>query len=269
MSEARPADWKDHFSHASDDYRRWRPRYPSELFEWLATSAPARELAWDCATGNGQAAEGLASCFAAVVATDASEAQIREAEPFDRVEYRIARAEQAPLEDGSVDVITVAQALHWFDIDRFHAEAARVLKPGGVIAEWGYGIADISTEIDRILRRFAGVTVGPYWPPERAMIDTAYAGVTFPFDTIDAPPFAMTARWSLDRFMSYLGTWSSVNGYRRSVGSDPLPEFREKLATLWGDGDREIRWPLILRVGRSRCSATSESRRSPARGSAA
>jgi SAM-dependent methyltransferase len=253
FSRARASDaasWKDHFSHASDEYRRSRPRYPLELFEWLASQAPDRALAWDCGTGNGQAAVGLSCCFERVVATDASAAQIAQAEAAEGVEYRVAPAEEPPLDDASVDLVTVAQALHWFDIPRFHDGARRVLKPGGIIAEWGYGIADIDPAIDPVTQYFAAVTVGPYWPPERAMVDSSYEGVPFPFERIDAPAFAMTAEWKLDRFLAYLGTWSSVSGYRKAVGTDPLPALREELAPLWGKGERVIRWPLLLRAGR-------------------
>ncbi|HXC51604.1 MAG TPA: class I SAM-dependent methyltransferase [Candidatus Limnocylindrales bacterium] len=243
------SQWKDHFSHASRDYRLWRPGYPRELFAWLASQTPATGLAWDCATGNGQAAGVLAEFFSRVVATDASAQQIHEAEPYDRVEYRVAPAEKPPLDDASADLVTVAQALHWFDVERFHAEARRVLKPSGVIAEWGYQLAEISAEIDERVRWFAGVTVGPYWPPERALIDAAYADIPFPFETVAAPPFAMKASWDLAHFVAYLGTWSSVSAYRRRVGSDPLPALYDELAPIWGSGERDVRWPLHLRVG--------------------
>ena len=245
------AQWKDHFSHASDDYRRWRPGYPPELFEWLASQSPSTALAWDCATGNGQAAVALAAVFARVIATDASAAQIREAEPCEGIEYRVAPAEDSALGDASVDLVTVAQALHWFDVERFHAEAQRVLKPGGVIAEWGYGLALISPEIDIPVLEFSAITVGPYWPPERALVEAAYVDLPFPFERLDAPAFAMQARWDLDRFIAYLGTWSSVTGYRRALGRDPLPALHDDLAPLWGNVEREIRWPLVLRVGRT------------------
>ncbi len=243
-------EFKDHFSHGSEHYRRWRPRYPHELFAWLARVSPSTKFAWDNATGNGQAAIGLAEFFDRVAATDASAAQIAEAEPHARITYGVAPAEASPLDGGSVDLVTVAQALHWFDLARFHAEVRRVLRPGGVLAEWGYGLADIDPRIDVAMRRFANETVGPYWPPERAMIESGYEGVPFPFERITAPAFAMTARWDLDRLIAYLGTWSSVNGYRKAVGEDPLPTFREELAPLWGEREREIRWPLLLRVGR-------------------
>jgi ubiquinone/menaquinone biosynthesis C-methylase UbiE len=251
MTESMPAaSWKDHFSHASDDYRRWRPRYPAELFEWLAARCPARDLAWDCATGSGQAAVELARTFRRVVATDASTAQIAEAEPASGVEYLVAPAEQSPLTDASADLVTVAQALHWFDVERFHAEVRRVLRPGGLLAEWGYGLAIIAPPIDALVLEFSAVTVGPYWPPERALVESAYSTVPFPFARLETPEFSMTASWSLDRFVSYIGTWSSVAGYRRAHGNDPVSALREALAPLWGGGERDVRWPLLLRVGR-------------------
>jgi ubiquinone/menaquinone biosynthesis C-methylase UbiE len=244
------ADWNDHFSHASDDYRRWRPRYPGELFSWLASLAPSKDLAWDCGTGNGQAAAALAEQFRRVVATDASAAQIAEADACDRVEFLVAPAEQSPLTDASADLVTVAQALHWFDVARFHDEVRRVLKPAGVIAEWGYGLAYIAPPIDVVVLEFAAGTVGPYWPPERALVESAYSTVPFPFERVATPEFAMTARWDLARFAAYIGTWSSVNGYRRAHGSDPVPALCQKLAPLWGDGERDVHWPLLIRVGR-------------------
>lgn len=254
-ANGRSNDWKDHFSHASDDYRRWRPLYPDELFSWLASLAPARDLAWDCATGSGQAAGALAAHFVRVVATDASSAQIAEAEPYDRVEYRVAPAERCELGDGAVDLVTVAQALHWFDVPRFHDEARRVLRPGGVIAEWGYGLARVDEGIDDgigdVVRHFSEVTVGPYWPPERTLVEEGYASLPFPFERISAPPMAMHAHWDLGRFLAYLGTWSSVARCRRETGSDPLPALAARLEPRWGTGEREIRWPLALRAGRT------------------
>lgn len=251
MTDNADGSWKDHFSHASDDYRRWRPRYPDELFAWLASEAPSRTLAWDCGTGNGQAAVGLARFFQRVLASDASAAQIAEAEESANVRYVVAPAERSPLEDDSADAVTVAQALHWFDVPRFHDEVRRVLRPGGVVAEWGYGLADVDDAVDAVLQRFANVTVGPHWPPERALVDSGYAGVPFPFERIEAPAFAMTATWDLDRMLSYVGTWSSVNRCRNATGADPMPGLERELSPLWGSGEREVRWPLILHVGRA------------------
>jgi SAM-dependent methyltransferase len=160
--------FKDHFSSASDRYAAYRPDYPAALFAWLAGLCAERELAWDCATGSGQAALGLAPHFRRVVATDASAEQVRHAAPHPLIDYRVAPAEASGLADHSVDLVTVAQAAHWFDLPRFYAEAARVLKPGGAIAVWGYGRMLLPGEMDGLFQRFYAKTVGPYWPPERA-----------------------------------------------------------------------------------------------------
>lgn len=245
-------DWHDHFTNVSDEYRLWRPRYPRVLFEYLGSVAPGRELAWDCATGNGQAATMLGDVFAHVVATDASAAQIVNAEPHPHVEYRVARAESCPLGDACADLVTAAQAVHWFDIEKFWSEARRVLRPRGIVAVWGYGLAFVGPGVDEAIAEFSTVTVGPYWPPQREIVDTAYAGITFPFEPLDPPAFAMTERWSMERMLAYIATWSSVDGYRRNAGEDPMPALAEKLARVWGDAAavREISWPLILKVGR-------------------
>src|SRR5215475_11590766 len=124
--------FKDHFSRQAANYAKFRPRYRRELFDYLASIAPGRELAWDCGTGNGQAAVGLASVFDRVIATDASKKQIANAEPHNRVEYHVAPAENSGIPSGTIDLIMVAQALHWFDLDRFYGQAGRVLKPDGI-----------------------------------------------------------------------------------------------------------------------------------------
>lgn len=246
------SDWNDHFTAVSADYRRWRPGYPRALFDYLAAATPGRDLAWDCATGSGQAATGLGELFARVVASDASAAQIANAEPHPRVEYRVARAESSPLDDASCDLVTAAQAVHWFDIEAFWREARRVLRPRGVVAVWGYGLALVGPGIDEVIAGFSIETVGPYWPPERAIVDAAYSVVSFPFEPLDAPGFAMTAQWSLGHMLAYIGTWSSVKGYRQQTGADPMPGLAEKLAGVWGEPGRrrQISWPLILKVGR-------------------
>ncbi|MBI5506636.1 MAG: class I SAM-dependent methyltransferase [Deltaproteobacteria bacterium] len=246
------SDWNDHFTAVSADYRRWRPGYPRALFDYLASAAPGRDLAWDCATGNGQAATLLGELFTRVVATDASAAQIANAAAHPRVEYRVARAESCPLGDASCDLVTVAQAVHWFDIDAFWREVRRVLRPGAVVAVWGYGLAFVGPGIDEAIAEFSIATVGPYWPPERAIVDSAYAGVSFPFEQLTPPAFSMTAQWSLDHMLAYIATWSSVEGYRQQTGDDPMPALAKKLAGVWGEpgGRREISWPLILKVGR-------------------
>lgn len=245
-------DWHDHFTNVSDEYRLWRPRYPRALFEYLGSVAPGRDLAWDCATGNGQAATMLGNVFTRVLATDASAAQIGNAETHPNVEYRVAKAEKCPLRDACADLVTAAQAVHWFDIEAFWHQARRVLRPRGVVAVWGYGLATIGPGIDETIAAFSMATVGPYWPPQRGMVDTAYAGIPFPFEPLDAPPLAMTEQWSMQRMLAYVATWSSVDGYRKNVGQDPMLAFSARLARVWGDPAivREITWPLFVKVGR-------------------
>lgn len=242
----------DHFSAQAAGYARFRPRYPSRLFQHLATLAPARTVAWDCATGSGQAAAGLAVWFRRTVATDASGAQLRSAAPVERVSYLQARAEAVPLAAAAVDLAVVAQALHWFDHGRFYAEAARVLRPGGVLAVWCYNLLRIAPPIDALIDRFYLETVGPFWPPERRLLETGYRSLPFPFTPCEAPSFAMTASWELADLLGYLRTWSAVARYRAHHANDPVQALATELATAWGiaTARRTISWPLALRLGR-------------------
>jgi SAM-dependent methyltransferase len=244
--------FKDHFSTGSDRYAAFRPGYPAALYDWLAGLCAERDTAWDCATGSGQAALGLAPHFARVVATDASAEQIRHAEPHTAIEYRVAPAEASDLPDRSVDLVTVAQAAHWFDLPRFHAEVDRVLKPAGVLALWGYGRMVLPGELDAPFQRFYAETVGPYWPAERKLIDDAYRSLEFPFAEIGAPAFSIEVEWSLQRLLDYLSTWSAVKRYQAALGHDPLPELLRELEPVWGDAHaaKKLQWPLFLRVGR-------------------
>lgn len=245
-----PPGFADHFSVVAEVYARFRPRYPEALFYWLAQVAPGRQLAWDCATGNGQAALGLARHFARVVATDASAAQIEAASAAPRVEYRIAPAEASGLADGGCDLVAAAQALHWFDRPAFFAEARRVLSPGGVVAVWGYlRLRTGDAALDRELDRFHEEVVGPYWPPGRELIENGYRGIDFPFEELAAPGFAIEARLSLAALAGYFGSWSATDRYRRALGADPVPAFIDGLSGAWG-AEREVRWPIALRAGR-------------------
>jgi SAM-dependent methyltransferase len=244
--------FQDHFSARAADYSKARPLYPAGLFEHLARLAPGRGVAWDCGTGNGQAATGIAEHFDQVIATDPSAAQLAESFPHPRVTYRIGPEESSGLPDGSVDLVTAAQAAHWFDLAAFYREARRVLRPEGVIALWCYGLCRISPPIDGLLSVFYLETVGPYWPPERHHIDAAYRTLPFPFEQLPFPQIAMEHRWSLPEFTSYLGTWSAVSGFREKRGSDPLPPFVAALGAVWGPPDerRRVEWPLSVRAGR-------------------
>lgn len=242
--------FRDHFGAVSDAYARHRPRYPEALFAFLASVAPARDLAWDCGTGNGQAALGLAEHFRRVVATDASAGQLARARPHPRVEYRRAPADASGLPDRSTDLVTAAQALHWFDLPRFYAEARRVLVAGGVLAVWCYGLLAAGPELDPALRRFYEDTVGPYWPPERRLVDAGYRSLDFPFEEIPAPALAMETAMTLDDLGGFLSSWSATRYYRERRGHDPVPPLLAELAPAWGPGARRIRWPLAVRAGR-------------------
>lgn len=245
-------EFKDHFSALASDYASYRPRYPARLFADLAAVAPGHALAWDCATGNGQAAEGLAAHFSAVLATDASAAQIAAARGPGNVRFEVAPAEASGLPDASVDLILVAQAAHWFDLPAFYAEAERVLRPGGILALLTYTGVRINPVLDPLLREYHQVTVGPYWPPERAHVENDYRTLPFPWPELDFPAQEMTADWTLDQLIGYLGTWSATTRYREVTGSDPLPALRARLQPLWGDSGqpRVVYWPLPLRIGR-------------------
>ena len=242
--------FKDHFSNQAADYAKFRPRYPREMFEYLGSVAPDRQLAWDCGTGNGQAAVGLASVFDRVIATDASEKQIANAQSHEIIEYRVAPAENSDIGSETIDLIMVAQALHWFDLERFYAEARRVLKPDGVLAASAYNLLHIEPAIDEVVNRYYGEVVGSFWPPERRLIEQ-FADLPFPFQEIDTPKFEMTALWDLDHLVGYLRTWSSTQRFIAAMGSDPLKEISDELGSAWRTPEqiRNVSWPLTLRIG--------------------
>ncbi len=208
---------------------------------------------WDCATGNGQAAHGLVEHFKEVIATDASEAQLANAVPHERIEYRLAPAEESGLEDGSVDVVHVAQALHWFDFDRFYPEARRVLKPGGILSITLYQHTVIEPALDVILRRFHDEVVGSHWPPRTKWSRTYYRAIPFPFDELESPDdLAATEVWTYPDLLGYIESWSATQRYKRALGADPVDEVRGELAAAWGAPaqERRVLWPLVVRVGR-------------------
>jgi len=244
--------FKDHFSTQAGQYTQFRPHYPRAVFEFLATLPAKTERAWDCGTGNGQAAVALAEFFSEVVATDASAEQIAHAEPHPRVRYLVTAAEQTPLADGSVDLVAVAQALHWFDLEPFYAEVRRVACHGGIVAVWGYEMATVTPEIDRVVQHLYSDVLGSYWPPERRITELRYETIAFPFGELPVPTLKMTAQWKRDDLMGYLGTWSSVQQYIKRHGTDPVPQVSDEVAAAWGlaDKTREVTWPLFLRVGR-------------------
>jgi SAM-dependent methyltransferase len=253
MTNRSAKEFSDHFGPVAESYAQFRPTYPADLFDWLASIVPRHDAAWDCACGSGQASVDLAERFGRVIATDASASQIRSAAPHPRVEYRVAAAETSGLADASVDLVTVAQALHWFDIGTFFAEARRVTKPGGAVAAWTYGVPRLADpRVDDIVQTFYSVTVGPYWPPERAIVEAGYQALPFPFEEIAPPAFALRAEWPLAQLLGYFASWSATARYVAQHGKNPVRELAEVFEPAWGDPDvpRTVTWPLAMRAGR-------------------
>lgn len=244
--------FRDHFSASSPGYARFRPGYPGALFDWIAGESPATGRVWDCATGTGQAAVGLAGRFDRVVATDASAAQLAEATRHPRIGYVRSLAESSGLAGRSMDAVVVAQAVHWFDIPAFFAEAARVARPGGLVAVWTYGNPSVDADVDAVTERFYRDEVGPYWPPERRMIERLYKDISMPFTPVAAPELWLENAMTLDDLAGYIGTWSAVHRYRAARGRDPLPALIEGLTRAWGEPGpaKRARWPMAIRAGR-------------------
>ncbi|MGE5468663.1 MAG: class I SAM-dependent methyltransferase [Ignavibacteria bacterium] len=240
----------DHFSGGATDYAKFRPGYPEALFDWIAAQTAAHDFAWDCGCGNGQASVPLAARYRRVLGTDLSERQIREAAPHPGIEYRTAPAEASGLPDASCDLVAVAQALHWFDFERFHAEVKRVLKPGGVLAAWTYQLLRFDPGIDEIFLDYYRRVLAPWWPAERKWVDEGYRTLPFPFTEIPAPAFEIRLQWTLEDLLAYLRTWTATRYLAQAENRDPTLPLGEALQPLWGEGTREIVWPIAMRVGR-------------------
>jgi ubiquinone/menaquinone biosynthesis C-methylase UbiE len=248
-------DNKNHFSEHAGDYARARPNYPQALFEYLASLCAAQTRAWDCGTGNGQAALGLAPLFAEIIASDASDAQLAEAPRHPRIEYLQCPAERTPFASRSFDLVTVAQALHWFDMEAFFNEARRVLKKDGVLAAWSYELSRISSPVDAVILHYYTDILGADWPPEREHVVDSYRNIRFPFREIAAPTFRpvfqMEQRWSMHEYLDYLYSWSATQRYLKRTGHNPLELIRAELTAAWGEATaaRTVIWPLNMRVG--------------------
>jgi SAM-dependent methyltransferase len=244
--------FEDHFSEQAREYAQYRPQYPHELFDYLASIVPGRQLTWDCGTGNGQAACELTRLFERVVATDASPEQIAQATPHERIEYRVARAEEVDLEAGSVDLVTVAMAVHWFDLEPFYQAVRRAAKPGGILAVWMYHLPVIAPEIDQILLHYYENVLAGYWPERFHYLDERYRSLPFPFEELKLPDFEIKVDWELDRLAGFLDSWSGTRRYKNERGQHPLNFIWQGLSEAWGKSGelRSVRWPLSLRVGR-------------------
>lgn len=247
---SKQARFKDYFSVDPDAYQQYRPGYPDALFLYLAKITPDLQCAWDCATGSGQSAVSLSAYFKQVIATDASASQVSSAVQVPGVMYRVASAERSLIESTSVDLITVAQALHWFNLQAFTAEVERVLKPGGVLAVWTYNLLQVNAELDSLVRYLYYEVLGAYWPPERKRVEKGYVGVSSPFERIGAPHFNMSADWALPQLFGYLQTWSALKQYQKIHSHNPLEELAQRLVEAWGEPADTLRinWPLSLYV---------------------
>lgn len=243
--------FKDLFSSQSNDYARFRPRYPKSLFEYLASLTPEKKKVWDCGTGNGQAAIELAQFFESVIATDPSEKQITQATAHPKITYQLAPAERAPLADQSVDLITVAQAFHWFKPDLFFQEVRRVLKPEGALAIWCYSLCKVDNVIDQAVHELYEGVLGSYWEPERRLVEEGYKNCSFPFQELKPPFIEMTALWIVDQMLGYFGTWSALQSYIKKNGKNPLEEHAPKIRKAWGSQNQKLaKFGFHLRVGR-------------------
>jgi len=242
---------KDNFSARSGSYARFRPSYPAALFEWLFSLVEQKENAWDCGTGSGQVAAVLAEKFKNVYGTDISASQLKEAVQKKNILYRVEPAESTGFSDAFFDLITVAQAIHWFSFDEFYREVKRVLKPGGLFAVIGYNLPTIGAAADTVLKKFYYGTTAPYWDAERKYIDDNYQTIPFPFEEIKSPVFSMNFEWDASHFINFVSTWSAVLHYIKSNQADPVPAFRQELLNVWPEAQiRTVSFPLLLRVGR-------------------
>ena len=244
------ARFSDLFSESSADYAKYRPQYPNELFSYIASISNAHNIAWDCATGTGQSARGLANYFAQVIASDASPRQIQNAVRKDKIAYCVTTAERSSIASKSVDAITVAQALHWFDLEDFANEVRRVLKPDGVLAVWTYNLLSVQPAIDEVIERLYSELLAGHWPSERTLVESGYSNIQLPFTELKQPAFRMSAVWDLSQLCGYLNTWSAVKAYQRTLGVNPVETLFYSLSEVWGDPKKlfTIEWPLNVKI---------------------
>ncbi len=242
---------KDNFSSASDQYAKYRPVYPQEFFTYLNSILPNKNAAWDCGTGNGQVAIELAKTFHHVHATDISQSQIDNAAQAGNITYSVQPAESTNFEDGSFDLIVIAQAIHWFDFERFYSEVRRTAKDDALICVVGYNRPKVSEEIDGLITSFYTNIIGPYWDKERRYIDEDYKTIPFPFEEIQAPQFANKLHWTLEHMIGYLNTWSAVKHFIKQNNYNPIDQLQTEIEKHWNKEEtKEINFPLLLRIGR-------------------
>jgi ubiquinone/menaquinone biosynthesis C-methylase UbiE len=242
---------KDYFSEQAKAYASFRPAYPEELYEFLFSHLENKHTAWDCATGNGQVAQRLARDFASVYATDISAQQLTHAHRSSNITYSVAAAEKTDFGDDQFDLITVAQALHWFDLSRFYDEVNRTAKEGALLAVWGYSLLSVDEAVDPLFEDFYYNRIGPYWDPARKLVENHYADISFPFDAIQCPDFFIKVNWTADQFCGYMSSWSATQKYIRRHGVDPVKDLRDDVGGIWKPGETKlVTFPVFMKLGR-------------------
>jgi len=242
----------EYFNVRSNDYKKYRPVYPKGLFDFLADTAPANDLAWDCGCGTGQATAALSDYFDKVIGTDVSKGQIKNAIKKPNIIYKVTSEKNSELKNKSVDLVTCAQSLHWLTLNKFYKEVKRVLKPDGIIAVWTYNLFRINKEIDGLIDKFYFDIIYSYWPEQRKHVETGYKELEFPFTKMSTPQFSMEAEWSLDQLIGYLNTWTGVQNYIEFEAFSPLEFIEKELQTIWNKNKskkKKIVWPLTVKVG--------------------
>lgn len=241
-------DYREHFSEQSENYLSYRPQYPKELFLYLQAQVSEHQVVWDCGTGNGQAAVELAKIFQKVIATDISQAQLQQAIKKENITYQCCPAEKTNIESHSVDLVTVAQALHWFSFESFYQEVKRVLKPNGWLAAWCYSLGEVTPEIDQLTRALYRQLP---WPSERHYIEEKYETIPFPFHKIKTPLFQVEKNINFEQFIGYLNTWSAVKEAMKYEKNNPIDALVFELKKAWGGAHvlRSMHWPLYLLMG--------------------
>lgn len=243
---------EDRFSKQADSYVNFRPEYPPELFDFILSKVPSKDVCWDCATGNGQAAKFVSSYFKKVIASDLSAAQISLAQKnFPNIEFRVERAEESQFAAQSLDLITVAQALHWFNFEVFYPRAKSFLKPNGVFAAWSYDFFKISPKIDAILDPYGRDYLMPYWSERNKFIFDGYKNIPFPFKKMDTPELNMEVQWSFEQVKGYLDSWSATQKFKDENHTDPFDSIQESLKKIWNEGPavKTIQWHIHCLVG--------------------
>ena len=241
----------DSYSEAGTLYRDFRPAYPEKLFRYLAGSCRRKEKAWDVATGNGQAAQGLAKYFKLVHATDPSPSQLKQAIPRENIEYRTAAENHPELRKRSIDLICVAQGVHYLNLEKFYQEVNRVLKKYGVLACWNYGLPSVEKGVDECINEFCNNILHSSWDAKRRKLEMNFRSLEFPLKESVTPRFEISTEWSLEHYLGFLKSMSAVRKYRQQAKQDPLLTLEEKLKSLWGNKEvkRNVVFPLFTKMG--------------------